>query len=69
MLAVVALAGVHGGPVTLILAGLAVSAIATALISLALNLSQNPVRLGRDGVLDDGLAADRSLTQVWLARR
>src|SRR4029079_11221617 len=38
MLVVLALAGAHGGPVTLILAGLAVSAIATALISLALNL-------------------------------
>ena len=36
MLAVVALAGSHGGPVTLILAGLAVSSIATALVSLAL---------------------------------
>ena len=56
MLAVVALAGAHGGPVTLILAGLAVSSIATALISLALNLSQNPFAVGRDGVLDDGLA-------------
>src|SRR5262245_64107265 len=42
MLAVVALAGLNGGPMTLILAGLAVSATATALISLALNLSQNP---------------------------
>ena len=42
MLAVIALAGVYGGPVTLILAGLAVSSFATALISLVLNLSQNP---------------------------
>src|SRR5690606_18522809 len=42
MLAVVGLAGAQGGPVTLILAGIAVSGIATALISLVLNLAQNP---------------------------
>ena len=67
MLAVVALAGVHGGPVTLILAGLAVSAIATALISLALNLSQNPFASVEMVFWMMGSLADRSLTQVWLA--
>jgi iron complex transport system permease protein len=67
MLAVVALAGAHGGPVTLILAGLAVSAIATALISLALNLSQNPFASIEMVFWLMGSLADRSLTQVWLA--
>jgi iron complex transport system permease protein len=67
MLAVVALAGAHGGPVTLILAGLAVSGIATALISLALNLSQNPFAAVEMVFWLMGSLADRSLTQVWLA--
>jgi len=67
MLAVVALAGVHGGPVTLILAGLAVSAIATALISLALNLSQNPFAAVEMVLWMMGSLTDRSLTQVWLS--
>jgi len=67
MLAVVALAGAHGGPVTLILAGLAVSGIATALISLALNLSQNPFASVEMVFWLMGSLADRSLTQVWLA--
>jgi iron complex transport system permease protein len=67
MFAVVALAGAHGGPVTLILAGLAVSGIATALISLALNLSQNPFASVEMVFWLMGSLADRSLTQVWLA--
>jgi iron complex transport system permease protein len=67
MLAVVALAGLNGGPVTLILAGLAVSGIATALISLALNLSQNPFASVEMVYWLMGSLADRSLLQVWLA--
>jgi iron complex transport system permease protein len=67
MLAVVALAGMHGGPITLILAGLAVSATATALISLALNLSQNPFASIEMVYWMMGSLADRSLTQVWLS--
>src|SRR4051794_12822003 len=67
MLAVVALAGAHGGPVTLILAGLAVSSIATALVSLALNLSQNPFAAVEMVFWMMGSLADRSLTQVWLS--
>jgi iron complex transport system permease protein len=67
MLAVVALAGSRGGPLTLILAGLAVSSIATALISLALNLSQNPFASVEMVFWLMGSLADRSLTQVWLA--
>jgi iron complex transport system permease protein len=66
MLAVVALAGAHGGPVTLILAGLAVSGIANALIWLALNLSQNPFASVEIVFWLMGSLADRSLTQVWL---
>ena len=65
--AVIALAGAQGGPVTLILAGLAVSGIATALISLALNLSQNPFASVEMVFWLMGSLADRSLTQVWLA--
>src|SRR5262252_5547291 len=67
MLAVVALAGTHGGPVTLILAGLAVSSIATALISLALNLSQNPFASVEMVLWMMGSLADRSLTQLWIS--
>jgi iron complex transport system permease protein len=67
MLAVVSLAGMQGGAVTLILAGLAVSAICTALISLALNLSQNPFASVEMVFWLMGSLADRSLTQVWLA--
>jgi iron complex transport system permease protein len=67
MLAVVSLAGMQGGAVTLILAGLAVSAICTALISLALNLSQNPFASVERVFWLMGSLADRSLTQVWLA--
>src|SRR5262245_911767 len=67
MLAVVALAGHHGGPVTLILAGLAVSSIATALVSLALNVSQNPFAAVEVVFWLMGSLADRSLTHVWLA--
>jgi iron complex transport system permease protein len=67
MLAVVALAGSQGGPVTLILAGLAVSSIATALVSLALNLSQNPFATVEMVFWLMGSLADRSLPQVWLS--
>jgi iron complex transport system permease protein len=67
MLAVVGLAGLNGGPVTLILAGLAVSGIATALVSLALNLSQNPFASVEMVYWLMGSLADRSLGQVWLA--
>jgi iron complex transport system permease protein len=67
MLAVMSLAGTQGGPITLILAGLAVSSMATALISLALNLSQNPFASVEMVFWLMGSLADRSLTQVWLA--
>jgi iron complex transport system permease protein len=67
MLAVIALAGVQGGSLTLILAGIAVSSIASALISLALNLSQNPFATVEMVYWMMGSLTDRSLIQVWLA--
>src|SRR5262249_39294703 len=67
MALVVALAGARGGPVTLILAGLAVSSIATALISLALNLSRNPFASVEMVFWMMGSLADPSLTPVWLS--
>jgi iron complex transport system permease protein len=67
LMAVVALAGLKGGPISLILAGLAVSATATAMISLALNLSRNPFASIEMVFWMMGSLADRSLTQVWLA--
>jgi iron complex transport system permease protein len=63
---VAALAGLRGGPLTLILAGLAVSATATALISLALNLSRNPFASIEMVFWMMGSLSDRSLIQVWL---
>jgi iron complex transport system permease protein len=67
MLSVLALAGAQGGAATLILAGLAVSSIATALISLALNLSQNPFASVEMVFWMMGSLADRSLPQLWLS--
>ncbi|HJU30507.1 MAG TPA: iron ABC transporter permease [Hyphomicrobiaceae bacterium] len=67
MVLVVALAGVRGGSVTLILAGLAVSSIAAALTSLALNLSQNPFASVEMVFWMMGSLADRSLTQLWVS--
>jgi len=67
MIAVVALAGAHGGPLTLILAGLAVSSIATALIALALNLARNPFASVEMVFWMMGSLADRSLAQLWLS--
>jgi iron complex transport system permease protein len=66
-LAVFALAGERSGPVTLILAGVAVSAVATAATSLALNLSSNPFAAAESIFWMMGSLADRSLPQLWLA--
>jgi iron complex transport system permease protein len=67
MVLVVMLAGAGGGPVTLILAGLAVSSVAAALTSLALNLSQNPFATAEMVYWMMGSLADRPVGQVWLA--
>ncbi len=66
-LAVLLLAGERSGPVTLILAGVAVSSVATALTSLALNLSRNPFAAAESIFWLMGSLADRSVTHVWLA--
>ncbi|MEQ8899379.1 MAG: iron ABC transporter permease [Roseovarius sp.] len=64
---VMLLAGPRGGSLTLILAGIAVSALAGALTSLVLNLSPNPFAANEIVFWMMGSLADRSLTHVWLA--
>ena len=67
VLLVTALAGTRGGSITLILAGVAVSALAAALTSLALNLSPNPFAALELIFWMLGSLTDRSMTHVWLA--
>lgn len=64
---VLALAGRHGGALTLILAGVAVASAATALMSLALSLAPNPFAAVEIVFWLLGSLADRSLEHVWLA--
>jgi iron complex transport system permease protein len=66
-LTVLALAGSNSGTLTLILAGVAVSSAATALTSLALNLSPNPFAAVEMVYWLMGSLADRSTTQLFLA--
>ncbi len=66
-LAVFLLAGERSGPITLILAGVAVSSIAGALTTLALNLSPNPFASVEMVFWMLGSLNDRSLVHVWLA--
>lgn len=66
-LAIVALAGAQSTTTTLILAGVAVSAVAGALTSLALNLSPNPFASTEILFWLMGSLTDRSLVHVWLA--
>lgn len=61
------LAGPRGGSLTLILAGIAVSALAGALTSLALNLSSNPYATFEIVFWMMGSVADRSLDHLMLA--
>ncbi|EAU47349.1 FecCD family ABC transporter permease [Salipiger bermudensis] len=61
------LAGPRGGSLTLILAGIAVSALAGALTSLALNLSSNPYATFEIVFWMMGSVADRSLNHLALA--
>jgi iron complex transport system permease protein len=65
-LAVVGLAGERSTPVTLILAGVAVSTLTAALISLTLNLSRNPFAAAEAIFWMMGSLADRSLVHVYL---
>ena len=62
-----ALAGPRGGSITLILAGIAISAIAGALTSLVLNLSPNPFAANEIVFWMMGSLADRSMLHVWIA--
>ncbi len=66
-LILLALAGSRTGPVTLILAGVAVSSLAAALTSLALNLAPNPFAASEMLYWLMGSLTDRSLLHVWLA--
>lgn len=67
VLLILALAGPKGGSITLILAGIAVSALAGALTSLVLNLSPNPFAASEIVFWMMGSLADRSMTHVILA--
>jgi len=64
---VVALAGPRGTSLTLILAGIAISALAAALTSLVLNLSPNPFAANEIVFWMMGSLADRSMTHVRIA--
>ena len=67
VLLIMVLAGPRGTSLTLILAGIAVSALAAALTSLVLNLSPNPFAASEIVFWMMGSLADRSMTHVWLA--
>ena len=67
VLLILALAGPRGASITLILAGIAISALASALTSLVLNLSPNPFAAADIVFWMMGSLADRSFTHVWLA--
>lgn len=61
------LAGRHDSPVVMVLAGVAVSSLAAAAMSLALNLSRNPFAAAESIFWTMGSLADRSSTQMLLA--
>lgn len=67
VLLILALAGPRGASITLILAGIAISALASALTSLVLNLSPNPFAAADIVFWMMGSLADRSFVHVWLA--
>lgn len=61
------LAGRQGGTLSLILAGIAISALASAMVSLVLNLSPNPFATSEIVFWMMGSLADRSMEHVLLA--
>ncbi|MBM9593050.1 FecCD family ABC transporter permease [Roseitranquillus sediminis] len=65
--AILLLAGPRGPSLTLILAGIAISALAGALTSLVLNLSPNPFAATEIVFWMLGSLADRSFSHLWLA--
>jgi iron complex transport system permease protein len=64
---VLALAGPRGSSITLILAGIAISAMGGALTALVLNLSPNPFAASEMMFWLMGSLANRSMLHVWLA--
>ncbi|MBR9862211.1 MAG: iron ABC transporter permease [Rhodobacteraceae bacterium] len=64
---VLVLAGPRGSSLTLILAGIAISALAGAFTSLVLNLSPNPFAANEIVFWMMGSLADKSMTHVWVA--
>ena len=67
VLLIMLLAGKQGRSLTLILAGIAISALAGAMLSLVLNLSPNPYATAEIVFWMMGSLADRSFNHVWLA--
>jgi len=67
VLVIQAMAGIRGGAITLILAGVALSSFAGALTSLVLNLSPNPFAALEIVFWMLGSLADRSMLHVQLA--
>lgn len=67
VLVVQAMAGLSGGALAVILAGIAVSSLASAMTALALNLSPNPFAALEIMFWMLGSLSDRSMTHVWLA--
>lgn len=61
------LAGPYAGSLAVVLAGVAISSLATALISAVLSLSQNPFATVEIVFWLLGSIADRSLVHVWIA--
>lgn len=66
-IAVVLLAGERSAPITLILAGVAISSLTAALTALALNLAPNPFASVEILYWMMGSLSDRSLEHVWIA--
>lgn len=67
VLLILALAGAHTGSLGLILAGIAITSLAGALTSLALNLSSNPFAAFEIVFWLLGSLTDRSMLHVWIS--
>ena len=67
VLLILFLSGPRGNSLTLILAGIAISALAGALTSLVLNLSPNPYAIYEIVFWMMGSLANRSFSHVWIA--
>lgn len=66
VLVILLLAGSRGGALPLILAGIAISALAGAAVSLVLNLAPNPYAANEIVFWMMGSLADRSMPHVWM---